>query len=139
MFDLERISKIKSDVERYLKDLDEFGIESQSDLADKKNFYSLSMVLFAIINRIIDLGEEIVYGKGLGTPGSYKEIFSILARNKVIEKKMARELSNLVFHRNLLSHEYFNIMEEDVFEVFEKMGVVQEFLERIGEIVREEE
>ena len=48
------------------------------------------------------------------------------------------KLSNLVFYRNLLSHEYYDLTEEDVFEVFKKISIVKKFIGRIKKILREE-
>ena len=47
------------------------------------------------------------------------------------------KLSNLVFYRNLLSHEYYDLTEEDVFEVFRRMVIVKKFVGRVKEIVKE--
>jgi|GEM_PF-3647173 len=56
MYDIEKITKIIADLERYFNDLEKLGIKEMGDLEDRKNFYSVSMVLFAILNRAIDLG-----------------------------------------------------------------------------------
>ncbi len=137
MYDRERIGKIISDIEKYFRDLEELNIERIDDLEGKKNFYAISMVLFAILNRAIDLGDEIVMANDLGMPSTYKEIFRLLTKNKFIGKDMGEELSNLVFYRNLLSHEYYDLTEEDVFEVFKKISIVKKFVERIKDVLKE--
>ena len=140
MYDIERIGKIISDIERYFRDLELEGlnIKKVEDLEDRKDFYAISMVLFSILNRAIDLGDEIVMANNLGMPSTYKEIFRLLTRNEYIGKDMGEELSNLVFYRNLLSHEYYDLTEEDVFEVFKKISIVKKFIGRIKKILREE-
>ncbi len=50
MFDLERITKILADMETFFSDLKSFNIAKSDDLKDRKNFHSVSMVLFAILN-----------------------------------------------------------------------------------------
>jgi len=137
MYDVERIGKIISDIEKYFKDLEELNIERIDDLGNKRNFYAISMVLFSILNRAIDLGDEIVMANHLGMPSTYKEIFRLLTKNKFIDKNVGEELSNLVFYRNLLSHEYYDLTEEDVFEVFKKISIVKKFVERMKDILRE--
>jgi uncharacterized protein YutE (UPF0331/DUF86 family) len=139
MYDIERIGKIISDIERYFRDLELEGlnIKNVEDLEDRKDFYAISMVLFSILNRAIDLGDEIVMANNLGMPSTYKEIFRLLTRNEYIGKDMGEELSNLVFYRNLLSHEYYDLTEEDVFEVFKKINIVKKFVERIKEVLKE--
>ncbi len=133
MYDVERIGKIISDIGRYFRDLEELDIEKVEDLEDKKNFYAVSMVLFSILNRAIDMGDEIVMANNLGMPSTYKEIFRLLTKNKFIDKDIGEELSNLVFYRNLLSHEYYDLTEEDVFEVFRRIGIVKKFIEGMKE------
>ncbi|MBL7117719.1 MAG: DUF86 domain-containing protein [Candidatus Syntrophoarchaeum sp.] len=139
MYDVERIGKIISDIERYFRDLELEGlnIKNVEDLEDRKDFYAISMVLFSILNRAIDLGDEIVMANNLGMPSTYKEIFRLLTRNEYIGKDIGEELSNLVFYRNLLSHEYYDLTEEDVFEVFKRIDIVKKFVGRIKEILRE--
>ncbi|NMX21052.1 hypothetical protein C5S30_01145 [ANME-1 cluster archaeon GoMg4] len=139
MYDVERIGKIISDIERYFRDLELEGlnIKKVEDLEDRKDFYAISMVLFSILNRAIDLGDEIVMANNLGMPSTYKEIFRLLTRNEYIGKDMGEKLSNLVFYRNLLSHEYYDLTEEDVLEVFKKISIVKKFVARIKEVLKE--
>ena len=82
MFDLEQLTKIISDIYRYLDDLEKIEPKDLSDLDDIRNFYAVSMILFTLINRTIDLGDEIVTSRNLGVPGTYQEIFSLLERVK---------------------------------------------------------
>ena len=62
------------------------------------------MLLFAIANRAIDLGDAIVTGGEFGFPNKYREIFELLSKNNVISKEMGERLSKLVYYRNLVSH-----------------------------------
>ncbi|RZN42852.1 MAG: hypothetical protein EF813_01060 [Methanosarcinales archaeon] len=72
MFDLEQLTKIMSDIYRYLDDLEKIEPKDLSDLDDIRNFYAVSMILFTLINRTIDLGDEIVTSRNLGVPGTYR-------------------------------------------------------------------
>lgn len=137
MFDMERITHIIGDIEKYFTDLGEMEIKELDDLEDKKNFYSVSMILFSILNRAIGLGEEIIAGKKLGVPSTYKEIFKLLMQNKIIDKGMEKELSELVFYRNLLSHEYHDLSVDDVFSVYERIQVVRKFVETVKAVLKE--
>jgi len=136
MYDLERIGKIISDIEKYLRDLEELDIKEAKDLADKRNFYAISMVLLSILNRAIDLGEEIVMANNLGMPSTYKEIFRLLVKNKLIDTNLGEGLSNLVFYRNLLSHEYYELTEKDVFDVSKRISIVKKFTRKTKELLR---
>lgn len=135
MYDIERIGRIIGDIEKYFRDLEELKIEKVEDLKDKRNFYSISMVLFSILNRAIDLGSEIVAANNLGMPSTYKDIFRLLAKNEFIDKTLERELSHLVFYRNLLSHEYYELTENDVFDIFKRVKIIKKFVEKAKDIV----
>ena len=129
MYDLERITKILADLDKFFCDLKELKIEKVSDLEDRKNYHSLSMVLFAIINRIIDLGNEIVVAEKYGMPSTYAETFKILSKRKVIDENMKKEIIFLVRSRNRLSHEYFDFDEKEVFEIYQRISNVKNFIE----------
>ena len=137
MFDLERLTKIISDIHRYLDDLERIEIKDPRDLDDIRNFYAVSMILFTLINRVIDLGDEIVTSRNLGVPGTYREIFNLLERGKVIDKELASDLSNLVYQRNILAHEYHNLTEEDVFRTYRRVPVIRKFVERVKEPIKD--
>jgi len=136
MYDIERTARIISDIEKYLRDLEELDIKEARDLADKRNFYAISMVLFSILNRTIDLGEELVMANNLGMPSTYKEIFKLLVKNKLIDANLGEGLSNLVFYRNLLSHEYYELTEKDVLDVSSRINIVNKFVERAKGLLR---
>jgi len=107
------------------------------DLDDIKNFYAVSMILFTLINRVIDLGDEIVTSRNLGVPGTYREIFNLLERGKVIDKELASDLSNLVYQRNILAHEYHNLTAKDVFRTYRRVYVIRKFVERVKENIKD--
>jgi len=136
MYDMERIGKIISDIEKYFRDLEELKIEKIEDLEDKRNFYALSMALFSILNRTIDLGSEIVIANNLGMPSTYRDIFGLLGKNGFIDKALEKELSHLIFYRNVLSHEYYDLTEEDVFDVFKRLNLIKQFVEKVKELLR---
>lgn len=138
MYDTERIGKIISDIEKYFRDLEGLDIKEIEDLEDKKNFYSLSMVLFSILNRTIDLGEEMVIANDLGMPSTYREIFRLLAKNRFIDRGLEKRLSNLVFYRNLLSHEYYDLTEKDVFDVSKRTKAVKQFVNIVKDVIKNE-
>ncbi|MEK6969303.1 MAG: HepT-like ribonuclease domain-containing protein [Nanoarchaeota archaeon] len=135
MLDQERLLKIIGDTEKYFKDLEELKIKSAESLS-KERFYSVSMLLFAILNRAISLGEEIVRANRMGTPSSYKEIFGLLKRNKVISNDLEKKLEFLVSKRNVLAHEYQDITEESIYQLYVKIGAVKEFMESVKKHIR---
>lgn len=131
MYDKERIGRVFSDLERYFSDLGTMNVKTIKDLEDKKNFYSVSMLLLSIINRTLDLGEEIIAANNLGTPSTYKEIFFLLMKGKIINNQMKNQLAELSSYRNLFSHEYHNFTAKDVFNALKRIDIVKDFIKRV--------
>ncbi|MBA1342338.1 MAG: hypothetical protein C5S52_01920 [ANME-2 cluster archaeon] len=50
---------------------------------------------------------------------------------RVIDKELASDLSNLVYQRNILAHEYHNLTEKDVFRTYRRVYVIRKFVERV--------
>ncbi len=115
--------------------MDEFKIKSIDDLKNKAFFYAVSMILFSIVNRSIDLGEEIVSNKNLGLPERYQDIFKLLERNNIINKKIMNVFSELIHFRNLAAHEYQTFKEEDVLKAYNKISYVKIFVEMIKKAI----
>jgi uncharacterized protein YutE (UPF0331/DUF86 family) len=130
----ERITIIMADIEKYLKELEELNIKTLEDLKERKNFYSASMLLLTIFNRVIDLGQELVLRKKLGMPATYSEVFSLLRKANIINNKLFSELKDIVKLRNRLSHEYFVFTERDVFEGLKKIKIVKQFVKLLKAI-----
>jgi uncharacterized protein YutE (UPF0331/DUF86 family) len=124
----ERTTVIIADIEKYLRELEDLNIKTIEDLKERKNFYSASMLLLTIFNRVIDLGEELVLRKKLGMPATYSEIFALLRKADIINDKLFLELREIVRLRNRLSHEYFTFTEKDVFEGLKKIKIVKQFI-----------
>ena len=81
-------------------------------------------------------GEEVT-SRNLGVPGTYREIFNLLARGNVIDKELASDLSNLVYQRNILAHEYHNLTEKDVFRTYRRVYVIRKFVEQVKEHIKD--
>jgi uncharacterized protein YutE (UPF0331/DUF86 family) len=137
-YDIERLGSICSDIRRYLRDLEELNIRKSGDLHDKRNFYAVSMILFSLLNRILDLGSEMTLAHDFGIPSTYREIFTLLWKNGDIDEDLSREMSRLVTYRNLLSHEYQGITEEQVFELTKKVDVMKRFAKIMQEKIQEQ-
>lgn len=130
-YDTERISTIISDMRRYRMDLQDFAITRSSDLNDKRTFYAASMILFALLNRTIDLGNEIIIAHGFGVPSTYRDIFVLLEKETVIDHELAKKIAGLVFYRNLLSHEYHGIDPDKIFLLINRLPDILSFEETI--------
>ncbi len=135
-FDLEKIGKAIDDICRYLEDLKETVITKEEDLFDKNKFYAASMAAFSIVNRCIDLGNEIISTCNFGIPTSYRDIFEILYRKKVMNEEIKDKFLTLVYYRNLIAHEYHRITEKELFTMVCIIPIVENFLEQIKKFVK---
>jgi len=50
-------------------------------------------------------------------PSSYRETFALLAREVYIDCTLMEKMSGLVFYRNLLAHEYYDVSEKDLLDL----------------------
>ncbi|MBI4142158.1 DUF86 domain-containing protein [Candidatus Woesearchaeota archaeon] len=135
MMNQERILAIVKDIDRFFGDLECIQVKNVDDLKDKKEFYATSMILFSIINRAIDLGEEIVADKKIGLPTTYKDIFYLLEKNRIINKQLFEQLSSLIYFRNLAAHEYHTFTEKDVFTALKNVNAIKRFVDIVKKIM----
>ncbi len=127
----EKVVAALNDIEKYLSDLASLDITSVSDLKVLEKYYASSMVLFSLINRIIDLAQEIVISRKLGMPGSYREIFGILSDRGIIDQAMFDLMKRYVALRNRLSHEYQRINGRELFNGIRDAGALRDVVSRL--------
>lgn len=136
MYDKERLAKEISDIERYKRELLELKINSRKDLEESQKYHAMSMLYFAIMNRIIDLGQEIIITEKLGMPGRYSEIFDKLAKAGIMNKKEAEEIKDFIKYRNIIAHTYFDLDEKDMWKILTKINLVDNFIEKIKKRIK---
>ncbi|HOT03571.1 MAG TPA: DUF86 domain-containing protein [Methanolinea sp.] len=137
-YDIIRIGSILQDISRYFNDLGSLNIQDVSDLSDSRNFYAASMILFALLNRVFDLGSEVIIARRSGIPTTYREIFSILEQEGIITHTLAQSMKHFVTCRNLLSHEYQGITPDLLFTMIGEMGTIRTFVECLQDTVERE-
>ncbi len=136
MLDLERIEVIIEDLEFLISKLKSFNIKSSKDLNDDKNFYSSSMVIFSILNRSVDLAEQVVEGKRIGFAMKYRDFFKMLEDKKILTKDTSENIQDLIIKRNKISHRYSSVTEDELFDVLNKVNVIETFIKEIEEFVK---
>jgi uncharacterized protein YutE (UPF0331/DUF86 family) len=138
MYDLERITSMMKDIDKYFLKLKEVGLNSEN-VHNSEKFYASSMLMFSILNRMIDLASEILVKNDFGMPSAYEQYFEVLASNGIIDRKIEKDLKQLVKDRNLFAHQYFSINEKEVLNVSRRIQVVKDFVERIKKVVEKSE
>lgn len=134
MYDIEKINKIWKDIEKYFYELENIGLTKENINLPEK-FYSSSMLLFGIINRAIDLAEEVIRKNPFGMPSSYEQYFELLGEKGIIDKNLSNELRKLTKDRNLFAHQYFDMNKKQVLNVLKRSYYVKDFVERIKKII----
>lgn len=71
------------------------------------------------IQACIDIGNHIVSQQNWDSPSDYSEIFSILAEHHVLSEKQRDRLIRMVGFRNVLIHEYRDILLDKVYDILE--------------------
>jgi len=135
MYDLQRIGRIISEIDKYMKELESYKI-TKDNLKDSRNYHASSMLVFAILNRLIDLGSEIISAEQLGAPNTYQDIMNILAKGNVINKETAEKMNRLVSKRNVFAHFYGEITEKEVFNTIQELKYAEVFLKTIKRRVK---
>ena len=136
--DIERVAVMKADAEHYLDELEAIGVNSREDLKNRTKYYAASMLLFSIINRTIDLGEELLKVEEIKKMAlSYREVFNLLQKNGTISGDLHSKIDKLVKTRNCLAHEYERFDDLDIYSVYEGMSAIREFLDIVDKKVKE--
>ncbi len=134
MYDIEKINKIIKDIEKYFIELKNFNLNKESIEISEK-FYSASMVIFTIINRMKDLAEEIIVKNAFGMPTSFEQYFDVLKEKGIIDQNLSIELKKLVKDRNLFAHEYFDMDRKQVLNISKRVHYINDFVGRVKKIV----
>jgi uncharacterized protein YutE (UPF0331/DUF86 family) len=101
------------------------------DISDYLVYNTLAMECFRSVNALIEIGEYIVSKEKLGFPSSYREVFELLEKNKIINKNELKNIKRLIFLGNLIAHEYTKISEKELKEMVNLLKNIKKFVERI--------
>ncbi|HLD41855.1 MAG TPA: HepT-like ribonuclease domain-containing protein [archaeon] len=128
MTDKERVAGILGDIKRYVSELETYKIKSVDDLKDNKTFFASSMVAFQMINKVFDLCDDVINSKNLGIPSTYKDIFWLLEKGKIINSQTKDKIWPIMRYRNLLAHEYGEISGKDVLFIIQNLNTISSFI-----------
>ncbi len=97
------------------------------------------MLCFSILNRALDLGQEILVKEGKGMPDRYADVFNDLAKAGIMNEKEAKGINKLIDFRNVLAHAYFELKEKDIFKIVKNINLIDSFVEKVKKKVRKNE
>ncbi|MGH9385888.1 MAG: type VII toxin-antitoxin system HepT family RNase toxin [Vicinamibacterales bacterium] len=91
-------------------------------LADERRFVRDPLIygnaeryLQLAIQAVLDISHHIVADRNLALPADSKSLFDLLARQKVVSKRLAIKLTAMAGFRNILVHEYLEIDRRRVY------------------------
>ena len=88
------------------------------------------------IQCILDISNHIVADMKLNLPGDNKELFDLLARNKVVSAALARKLSSMAGFRNVLVHDYLEIDRRRVYSALKNdLGDFEKFIRAVTRLL----
>ena len=137
MYDIEKINRIVDDTNRFFIDLEKIKLD-EKNIREPANLHGSSMLIFGIINRTIDLAEEILVKNDLPMPSAYHECFPALGKAGLLDKKLSSELESLAKERGLFAHHYYDTKPKEVLRLSKDIYVVKQFIEKVKNIVRKE-
>lgn len=123
-----RITVAIESLNKHFRELGELNIKKKEDL-DTVKYRAASMDIFTIINKTIDIADEVALEKSLGFPAEYKEVFTMLKNARIIDEKMEKKLKDLVMLRNKISHRYDILTEKDIFNAVKEVEIIKDFVE----------
>ncbi len=95
----------------------------------KKDYLAVSMALFTTLNKVIELGEELIDSLDKDIyPKTYREIPKILLQEKLIEEELFKDLNDLIKYRNDIAHEYEQIFENEIFWCVNHLSSIEKFV-----------
>lgn len=128
------ILKIIDRLKEYLSKLKELQKYSEKDfLTNWQIEWNIGRGLQLSMECAIDLGQEIITGKNLRKPSSYREVFIILEKAKIISSEISQKMQYLARFRNKLVHDYLFLDPKETYKTF------QEYLPYLEKFLREVE
>lgn len=83
----------------------------------------------------IDIGNHIIAAKNLGLPTTYKDVFSQLVANELLDRALGEQMELITGFRNILVHDYLDINYEIVYENLQDLDVFVKFAEEVRKLL----
>lgn len=121
LVDLELIGRKFSELDIYLKQLDEYRSVTVNEYKkDWKTQRIVERTLHLIIEICLDIANHIISDNNFRMPTTYSDTFKVLMENGVINKPLFNRLEKMAKFRNILVHHYENIDPNIVVSILRK-------------------
>lgn len=120
MVDITVVERILNSLNDSLEQLkNKQGVPAERYKKDKDIQAIVERRLETAIQACIDIGNHIVSSENMGAPADYGEIFVLLAEKGVISDEQSEKLVRMAGFRNILIHEYRDILNEKVYDILQ--------------------
>ena len=113
------INKIET-IKRCIKRIEEEYANKPSNLENYTKQDSIILNLQRMCEATLDLGLHYIKIKKLEIPQTSKQIFEVLEKNGVIDKKISVNMQGMVGFRNIAVHDYQSLNIEILQKIIEK-------------------
>lgn len=119
MVNKEIIESLCTSINGYLRELkDAEDIDWNKFIKDNRSRRFVERLLQVTIEAMIDIGQHIISDEGLREPQSYRDVFHVLAENKVLPDNDLIEYEKIASFRNILVHHYEKVDDSIVYDIF---------------------
>lgn len=120
-------------IQRNLEFLNDYKHMDEEEFIDSfKDIQAVKYSLLESIEACIDISSHMISADNLERPESYADMFEVLAKKEIIDKRLAGRLADMARFRNILVHGYAKIDNLKVLEVVkEDLEDIEGFMEQI--------
>lgn len=106
--------------------------ESEEDVEFR--YLGVSMAFFTILNKMIELGEELVDSLDKNyCPTKYHEIVGILESEKILTPLQSKKFRSFIAYRNEIAHEYDEIYQTEIDWCIKNQDFIIEYIRIVKE------
>ena len=132
MAEIDKINKNFRTIEKYYDFLKNYSFKDEIEFENSfEEYLAVSMALFNMLNATIEISEELIQEKKLDFPSSYRNIFEILRKNKLLSNDLAKKLINYMFQRNMLAHQYDDLNPSKILDLFNDREIFLDFVKEV--------
>ncbi|NIQ04556.1 MAG: DUF86 domain-containing protein [Candidatus Korarchaeota archaeon] len=129
-----RIRDALAKLESQLKSLREKQTVSLEEYKRNRDLQAIvERRLYIAIQVSIDIAMHIVSENGPRKPESYSDVFVVLSEMGVIDSAISKRMEEEAGFRNVLAHEYADIIDREVYRHLQQLDIFEAFAQQINE------
>ena len=132
MVEAATVDRLLETIERRLARLEEASgvpLERYREDRDLQDIVERNFEL--AIQAAIDLGLHLLADEPHSLPDTNRQVFAALAREKFLEDELAADLSRMAGFRNVLAHEYAEILPELVHRNLDRLNDIRRYVQAL--------